>query len=67
MKAFIYRTSDSDFNAKNVRDFNSLEELLEFQKETGEYIIIKELDYWLNEWKGEKPDFEIEIYDDYRE
>ncbi len=67
MRAFIYRTSDFNFNTKNVRDFNSLEELLEFQKETGEYIIIKESDCWPNEWKGEMPDFEIEIYDDYRE
>lgn len=50
----VYKTSDRWQGPEYKVEINSLEELIKFQQDCGECIILK----WNNE---------IEIYDDYRE
>lgn len=54
MKFTVYKTSDMWRDHKRQVEINSLEELIKFQQDCGQCIILK----WDNE---------IEIYDDYRE
>ena len=58
MKAIIAKASDWDYVEK--REFNTLDELLEWKKEIGEDIIIA--DSRLDDY-----DYYITIYDDYIE
>lgn len=58
MKMIISKTSDWDY--KEEKGFSSLQELLEFVNEQGECILIPPDPYVKKEW-------ELEIYDDYRE
>lgn len=54
MKFTVYKTSDSWREDEYQVEINSLEELIKFQQDCGEDIILKRNN-------------EIEIYDDYRE
>ena len=54
MKFIVYKTSDRLGEDVYQVEINSLEELIKFQQDCGQHIILK----WDNE---------IEIYDDYRE
>jgi hypothetical protein len=80
MKFLITRTSDGDYANAEIKDFPSIESLIDFKNNVGE-IIIKE-NYWYQEgdmfyFKRNYPylnaeeiatiPYEIEIYDTYRE
>lgn len=59
MKMNIIKTSDWDY--KDTKDFSSLQELLNFIKEVRTPCILTQPDF-RNDWE-----WELEIYDDYRE
>lgn len=63
MKARIDWTSD--YERVEYKEFTTLEELMNFAREVGSNLIITPDPYI---YKGEEPhDFNIEVYDDYRE
>lgn len=65
MKFNITKTSDYG-TVIEVKEFNKIEELLKWVKNTGSEIIIKKIDHkWVK--KHKTPQWELEIYDDYRE
>lgn len=80
MKFFIYKTNDDDYSNSRVLNFNTIEELITFQKKENEPLIIKK-NYHHNEkalveFGGVGPkkakaiaecEYSIEIYNDYRE
>lgn len=68
MKAMITKVS-TGWKLDEVKDFNTLQELINFQKEVSQPIIIDNHNEWFDKEYGikENIDFDIEIYDDYRE
>lgn len=64
-QAFVTRTSEF-YGKPELKEFNSLEELLDFQKQIGEPIIIdNDMEHYRNKWGC--ADFTVEIYDNFRE
>ena len=59
MKFNIYKTSNSNFKQK--KDFKTLKELIDFEKEIKYPLIIRK------DYLDDSNRFAIEIYDDYRE
>jgi hypothetical protein len=59
MKFNIYKTSDYDF--KQTKTFETIEELIEFKKQVRYPLII------VTDYVNGSNSFAIEIYDDYRE
>lgn len=67
MTAKIVRTSDSLSDEEHIKNFGSLEELMEFIQDQGKCIIFPPKD---KRWAAIDPDYKlwkIEIYDDWRE
>lgn len=67
MTAKITRTSDYVGGEKYIKNFGSLEELMEFIQDQGECVIFPPKD---KRWTAIDPDYKlwgIEIYDDWRE
>jgi len=64
MNFIIERTSDSFGEECTSRQFNTLEELMEFVRDCGESVILHQSD---TESDTASSDVYLEIYDDYRE
>lgn len=67
MTAKITRTSDYGDGERYIKNFGSLEELMEFIQDRGKCVIFPPKD---KRWAAIDPDYklwEIEIYDDWRE
>ena len=61
MKFNVIKTSDDKFY--ELRDFQSLEELMKFVEENDGYAVIGIADTW----RYDNDYYTLEIYDDYRE
>lgn len=64
MKARLFYTSDRNYDEGEIVEFNSLEQLISFIGENGECILDTTI---YGEKFKEVCDFELEIYNDYRE
>ena len=81
MKFVIYKTNDDDYSNSKVLNFNTIEQLITFQKREKHPIIIEENSSYNEEkflinYYGIRPEkakviaeceYSIEIYNDYRE
>ena len=80
MKFVIYKTDDDDYSDSKVLNFNTIEQLIAFQKREKYPIIIEKndsrdekflVDYYEVDSKKAKAiaecEYSIEIYNDYRE
>jgi len=78
MKFVVYRTTDDDYSNSRILNFNTVEELINFQKKEKHALIIQK--NWdknaIAEYGGVSAkkakaiaecDYSIEIYDGYRE
>ena len=66
MKFWIDKTSD--YKYCQVKEFNTLQDLLDFMEECGEDIILSiNMNYGRNNSLNSEYKYRIEIYDDYRE
>ena len=64
MNFIISRSSDSFGDVCTSKEFNTLEELMEFIRDCGESVILHQSD---TESDTASSDVYLEIYDDYRE
>ena len=64
MNFIISRTSDSFGDLSTSKEFNTLEELMEFVRDCGHSVILHQSDI---ESELVSSDVYLEIYDDYRE
>jgi len=61
MKALVQNTHDC--RTEREMEFNTIQDLLDLNEQTGESLIISKVE----EGEPEHIDFRLEIYDDYRE